>query len=66
MRAAQVIKTISHDATKQIFIQELLSKGITEKDGISINDLDFYALRQLVTVARYRETNVENSESKWF
>lgn len=67
MKASQAIKSISRDAQKQIFIQELLSKGITAtQDGTTIQDLDYYALRSEVMMARFREIDACNSENRWF
>jgi hypothetical protein len=70
VRAANVKIIISREAQKQIFIQELLNKGITEtKDGTKIEDLDYYALRQALVLAKIKDgtdRNIESSENKWF
>ncbi|MEH7249213.1 hypothetical protein V7114_20850 [Neobacillus niacini] len=67
MRAANAKNIISKEALKKIFIQELQQKGVTEtRDGIKIDDLDYYALRHEVFLVRSRETNIENGENKWF
>jgi hypothetical protein len=67
VRSANAKRMISKEALKNIFIQELQQKGVTEsKDGTKIDELDYYALRHEVFLARSREANVESPEMKWF
>lgn len=70
MRAANVKSIISRETQRQIFIQELLNKGITEtKDGTSVRDLDYYAARSELSLSRIKDgtdANIESAESKWF
>jgi hypothetical protein len=70
MRAAYAKIIISSETQKQVFIQELLNKGITEsKDGTRIEDLDYYGLRQTLVLAKIKDgtdRNIESSENKWF
>jgi hypothetical protein len=43
---------LTKEAKRQIFISRLLEKGITiTKDGTSIYDLDYYALRHELVMA---------------
>jgi hypothetical protein len=67
MRAAKAITMISRESQKQIFIQELLDKGITEtKDGTRIESLDYYSLRHELVIAKFREIDVESQSNKYF
>jgi phage terminase Nu1 subunit (DNA packaging protein) len=67
VRAANATTKISKEALRNIFIQELQQKGVTEsRNGTKIDDLDYYALRHEVFLVRSRETNIENGENKWF
>lgn len=43
---------VTQEAKRQVFISRLLEKGITTtKDGTSIYDLDYYALRHELVMA---------------
>ncbi|MCM3763462.1 hypothetical protein [Neobacillus niacini] len=48
-------------------IERLLEKGITEtKDGISIYDMDYKALRLELSKADFRDINAESDSNSWF
>jgi hypothetical protein len=48
-------------------IERLLAKGIKEtKDGVSIYDLDYRALKFELAIADFREIAVEKDANKWF
>jgi hypothetical protein len=52
---------------RQNFIQDLLARGITEnKHGVSVHDLNYEELRHEITIASFRERDIENDKNKWF
>lgn len=67
LKASKAMRLISKDALMQIYIQELLQKGVTHsKDGTRIEDLDYYGLRHELFLVRSRETRIDKLESTWF
>lgn len=54
---------MSQESKKQGFIQELHTLGITEFQGQSLDELDYYTLRHALTVARIR---IDSDENKWY
>jgi hypothetical protein len=56
MRAANVKVLLSRDSLKQVFISELLQKGITDtKDGTRVEDLDYYSAKAALALAKIQE-----------
>lgn len=53
----------TQEAQRQIFIKELLILGITEFQNQSLEELDYYTLRNALSVARIK---IESDENKWF
>jgi hypothetical protein len=70
MKAAKATVILSRESIRQSYIQELLQKGITEtKEGTRVEDLDYYAARHELVMAKLKDgtdTNIESPESKWF
>jgi len=67
VRASGAMINISRETLRQSFIQELQNRGINEtSEGEKIETLDYHSLRREVTIARYRETNVDSSSNAWF
>lgn len=55
------------DRIKQNFIQELISKGISENNqGKSVYEMSYSELKSEVALATFREIKVENDNNKWF
>lgn len=46
--------SFTQELKKQHMIQQLINLGITEDNGTSIQNLDYYSLRHLLTMARIR------------
>jgi hypothetical protein len=46
---------LSNELKKQIIIRQLLDLGITEHQGQSIYDLDYYSLRHLLVIQRVKQ-----------
>lgn len=54
---------VNQESRRQIFIKELLLLGITEYQGQSTEILDYYTLRNALSIARIR---VESDENRGF
>ncbi|RHW37296.1 hypothetical protein D1B31_16140 [Neobacillus notoginsengisoli] len=58
---------LSHESLAQSYRAYLLSIGITEDaKGTSINDLDYYQLRQMVVFQDYHKRNIDSPENNMF
>jgi hypothetical protein len=57
---------LSQDAQAQVMVSDLLAMGITSsKEGKSIYEMNYYDLRQELSVARYRNREVGSPENRW-
>lgn len=54
---------MSQESKKQGFIQELHTLGITEFQGQSLDELDYYTLRHALSIARIR---IDSDANKWY
>lgn len=45
---------LTQELKRQHMIQQLLSMGITEDGGTPVQELDYYTVRHLLTMARIR------------
>jgi predicted transcriptional regulator len=60
------VKTLP-ELKRNHIIERLLEKGIKEnKEGKSIYELDYKALRFELSIADYKEIETEKDENKWF
>ncbi|MEC1714721.1 hypothetical protein [Schinkia azotoformans] len=54
---------LGKEAKRQIMIKDLYALGITEYENHSLEDLDYYTLRNALSVARIR---IDSDSNKWF
>jgi hypothetical protein len=45
---------VSQELKRQHMIQQLLNLGITEEGGTPVQELDYYSVRHLLTMARIK------------
>jgi hypothetical protein len=56
MMSARYVKVhITQEMKRQIVISQLLDSGITEYQGQSINDLDYYTLRHVLVMEKVKQ-----------
>ncbi|MDF2789242.1 MAG: hypothetical protein K0S80_2340 [Neobacillus sp.] len=57
---------LTKDIQRQIFIQDLLAKGITEVNGSKLNDAAYADLKHELTMVHFRDIDVSSPENKFF
>jgi len=67
VRAAKAKEMLSRETLRQMYIQDLLTMGITEtKDGKKVSNLTYREAKSQLSIAKILETDIENPENKWF
>ena len=70
MRAAKAKEMLSRETLRQMYIQDLLAMGITEtKNGTKVKELDFYAAKSELALAKITngtDVNIESPSNKFF